>query len=193
MVCQVCHRMSPRWLCVGCTEELRAVPDRVLPGGVRLVAAFEHTGPARVLVHHLKYRGVLGYAEMAATALASRLPALPVVPVPRSLSRRWRYGIDPSLVLAGRLAHHLGVPLWQLLAPPLHHRRRAGGDHHRPAPRFRLRSPPPGPVIVVDDVVTTGSTILNAVAALGPGQAVLAASANAVAQVSSLPTRYVIS
>ncbi|HIC97956.1 MAG TPA: hypothetical protein EYP11_06135 [Aquificaceae bacterium] len=127
---------------------------------------------------------------LAAVALAARLPPLPLVPVPRSLSRRWRYGIDPSRLLARRLSRHLGVPVWDLLVPPLHGPRRAGGDHDRPAPGFRLRSPPRGPVIVVDDVVTTGATLMSAVAALGSRKVALVASVTAVAQVSSLPSRY---
>ncbi|MFQ5523672.1 MAG: ComF family protein [Acidimicrobiia bacterium] len=190
MVCQVCHQVSSRWLCSACAEEMRSAPDMVLPGGIRLVAAFEHTGPARTLIHHLKYRGIVVYADLVASVLASRLPSVAVVPVPRALSRRWRYGVDPSRVIAGRLAKRLGVPVWDILVGPLHNPRRAGGDHSRPAPTFRMRRPPGDYVIVVDDVVTTGATLLSALGAFQPGQVAAAASANAVAQVSSLPVRY---
>ncbi len=48
---------------------------------------------------------------------------------------------------------------------------------------------PEGPVVLVDDVVTTGATLEAAVAALGAGRVALAAVANAAPAVSSLRTR----
>ncbi len=176
MVCQVCHRVSRHPLCKVCTSQLRPAPDRLLPGGIRLVAAFEHEGPARVLIHHLKYRGLTPYADLVAKVLADRLPPLPIVPVPRALSRRIRYGVDPAEVLASRI----GLPVIRLLAPPLHSPRRAGGDHSGPAPVFRLRRGYRGKVIVLDDVITSGSTVAAAIDAIGRDRVCLAVAANAV-------------
>ena len=144
------------------------------------MAAFEHVGPARILVHHFKYRGLGGYADLAASMLAMRLPSLPLVPVPRALTRRVRYGIDPARALADRLARHLGVPVLPLLEAPLHKQRRAGGDHSRAVAGFRLLQVPRGPVLVVDDVVTTGATLLSAIASIGPSHVRAAVVANAV-------------
>lgn len=174
MVCQICRRVAPRPICHDCLEQLRPAPERILPGGLRLVAAFEHEGPARELVHNLKYRGVTTYADVVAAELRDRLPELPVVPVPRVWSRRIKYGVDPAALIASRL----GRPVLRLLAPPLHSKRRAGGDHSRVAPVFRLRSRYLGAVIVLDDVVTSGATIMAAVNALGEEVVRLAASAN---------------
>lgn len=187
MLCQACHRFhSGHLLCASCRQRLRVAPDRLLPGGVRLVAAFEHSGPAKTLVHHFKYRGLAGYAELTASMLAKRLPPLPLVPVPRALTRRVRYGVDPARALANRLGQHLGVPVLSLLQPPLHKQRRAGGDHNRAVTGFRLRQVPKGPVLVVDDVVTTGATLLSAISSIGESHVRAAAAANAVPGVSSL-------
>ncbi|MEE9178555.1 MAG: hypothetical protein V3U46_09010 [Acidimicrobiia bacterium] len=188
MLCQTCHRFhSGHLICARCRQQIRLASDRLLPGGVRLVAAFEHSGPAKTLIHHFKYRGLAGYADLAASVLAERLPQLPLVPVPRARTRRIRYGIDPARALADRLAHHLGVPVLSLLQPPLHRQRRAGGDHSRGVTGFRLRHTPEGPVLVVDDVVTTGATMLSAITSIGENHVRAAVAANAVPGGTSLP------
>ncbi len=181
MLCQACHRFhSGHLLCAACRQQLRLASDRLLPGGVRLIAAFEHSGPAKTLIHHFKYRGLAEYADLAASVLAKRLPELPLLPVPRARTRRFRYGIDPARALADRLARHLGVPVLSLLQPPLHSHRRAGGDHSRVVTEFRLRQAPEGPVLVVDDVVTTGATMLSAIISIGENRVRAAVAANAV-------------
>ncbi len=187
MLCQACHRFhSGHLICARCRQQIRLASDRLLPGGVRLVAAFEHSGPAKTLMHHFKYRGLTGYADLAASVLAERLPQLPLVPVPRARTRRIRYGIDPARALADRLAHHLGVPVLSLLQPPLHRQRRAGGDHSRVVTGFRLRHTPEGPVLVVDDVVTTGATMLSAITSIGEKHVRAVVAANAVPGSTSL-------
>jgi predicted amidophosphoribosyltransferase len=125
---------------------------------------------------------------MISDRLEERLPPLPLVPIPRAVSRRLRYGIDPALVIAQALAARSGSPVLQVLRRPWHSRRRAGGDHRRPVTGFRV-SPFTAPeVIVVDDVVTTGSTLLAAVAALGPERVAMAVAANSALGVSTLST-----
>ena len=206
MLCLACHRPCGTALCAHCRRLTQMGSDRLLPGGIRLIVAFEHTGPARTLVHHLKYRGITEYADLVASTLAPRLPRLPLVPVPRALTRRIRYGVDPAVVLASMLSKRLDVPVFPLLRAPVHSRRRAGGDHSRSVSGFKVRpleqSPRgrpleqssrgrtlPGRVLVVDDVVTTGATLLSAIASLGEDRVHAAVAANAVAQVSSLRRR----
>jgi predicted amidophosphoribosyltransferase len=159
---------------------MRPATDRVLDGGLRLVAAFEHNGAAQTLIHHLKYWGLTGYAEIVAQMLASRLPRVPLVPVPRAVSRKLKYGVDPALVIAGALGRHLNAPVIKALAPPLHAPRRAGRDHSRAVHPFRLRSTLRYPVILVDDVFTTGATVTAAVDAIGQDMVRAVAAANVV-------------
>ena len=186
MVCLGCHTAARGRLCADCAKTLRQAPERLLPGGIRVMAAFEHIGAARVLVHHLKYRGVEAYAELVADSLADRLPPLPLVPIPRALSRRVKYGVYPARVIARALSRRMGVPVLDALAPPLHAPRRAGGDHGGAVRPLRARMRLRFPVVVVDDVVTTGATALAAVAALGADELRLVAAANVVCEVSNV-------
>lgn len=151
-----------------------------------MVASFEHVGAARQLVHLLKYRGVLDVADMAAEVLAPKIPQLPLVPVPRALSRRLRYGVDPALEIALRLSRRINAPVVRALGAPMHSRRRAGRDHDAPVSSLPLRMRTPGPIVVVDDVVTTGATVEAACRALGFGNVQMAVAASAVSGVSSL-------
>lgn len=137
-------------------------------------------------MHLLKYRGVLVYADVVAEALVDRLPALPLVPVPRALSRKVRYGVDPAQQIAKAVSRLNGAPCLEALARPLHTPRRAGRDHHRNVPKFTLARPLPPAVVVVDDVVTTGATVAAAVTALGLGSVRLVAAANTVSSMPSL-------
>lgn len=150
-----------------------------------MIAAFEHSGPARVLAHHLKYRGLVDYARLVAVALAPEVPPGPLVPVARSMSRRLRYGTDPALLIARFLSRETGSPVYRLLRAPLHTSRRAGGDHDRRVAVPGLRKRTLESVVLVDDVMTTGATLEAAVFAIGVEQVRGAVVANAVPDMTS--------
>jgi predicted amidophosphoribosyltransferase len=185
MLCQGCHTSSRGFLCPRCRAQLRPAPERILDGGIRLVAAFEHEGVARELVHGLKYRGMTSFADLVVASVSPRVPPLPVVPVPRTWSRQVRYGIDPAREIGLRLARAMGVPLIDLFSAPLHAPRRAGGDHNRPPPELKAAKAVLGPVVLVDDVVTTGATITSAVKTLGSERIALVLAATLADTVSS--------
>jgi predicted amidophosphoribosyltransferase len=159
--------------------------DRIIEHGIRLVPAFEHGGAARDLIHHLKYRGIGGYPELVARTVARRLPTLPVAPIPRAYTRHLKYGVDAARLIANALAGELETRVMNLFYPQLHTKRRAGRDHTASVPTFVLKDDPPQPVILVDDVYTTGATVSAAIESIGADRVFCVVVANA-AELSNL-------
>ena len=139
-----------------------------------------------MLVHNLKYRGIEAAGHVLAEAMAGLVPAAStLVPIPRVVWRNLRNGIDPAAILAGHLARITGGQRCDLLVPPFFGPSQAkSSKDHRSAPNFRSVVAPRGPVVLIDDVVTTGGTALNAWSALGrtPGMVVSATSGRAFSQ-----------
>ncbi len=133
-----------------------------------VAAPLRHDGPARRLVHRLKYEGSGAATRLLAGAMMEALPGgtRALVPVPRAALRRWRYGVDPAFELGRELGTSSGLPVLEALSGPLWWPRHAGTGR-RTLPSFRRRRTLPAGVVLVDDVVTTGATLTAAYLALG--------------------------
>jgi predicted amidophosphoribosyltransferase len=135
---------------------------------------------ARQLIHRLKYDGIAAAGVVFVDALAARIPdgTRALVPIPRSVVRRIRYGMDPALTLARLLARRTGLPVARVLLPSLWWPAHAGSRRNaRNTPRFAALGHIPDGAVLVDDVLTTGATINGAAAASGIRSAVCATRA----------------
>lgn len=162
-------------LCAACAAGLVAARPGPLPAGVdRLVVPYSYEGAARELVARVKYRNARHAATFLAAAMAGASdPALPagatVTWAPTTPGRRRERGFDHGELLARAVARELGRPVRRMLdrppGPPQTGRSRA--ERRRVPPAFRpTAGVTAATVVLVDDVVTTGSTLGGAARAL---------------------------
>lgn len=187
-------------VCRACTTELAPEPVPVLVDGLEVVAAGAHAGERRDALLAWKVGGEAGFDAMMAHHLATAVlvligdaPAVTLVPVPTTRRSRRERGRDLVGDLARGAATRLGEIGVEAQARSLLRLTRQPRDQHaldrderrrNVARSMRVVSPPTGgPLVVVDDVVTTGATLSEAVRALsarGPAE-VLGGAALAVA------------
>ena len=168
-----CPRCSwPGWasLCHWCA----ALPLAI--DGIR--AAYQFEGAVREMVHALKYRNLRAAAPDLGRLLASYLdsneiPADVAMPVPLHPRRERERGYNQSELMARELSKRTGVPVQagvlrrtRNAAPQVslngHEERRRNIDG-----AFECSSPVEGlRVLLIDDVVTTGSTMSACAGAL---------------------------
>ena len=155
-LCRRCGRPweEPLFTCADC-------PPRAIDA-VR--AAFLYEGPVARAIRGMKFSGwhALGPHLAGAMAEVFDLQADAVTWVPLSRRRKARRGFDQAEVLARAVAPRLDLPVVRLLRRVRDTRaqaRRSGRDR-RSALRgaFAATGDPPHRVILVDDVLTTGST-----------------------------------
>ena len=153
-------------------ESLAQPPPR--PAGVAgLAVLFEYSGQQRELILGLKRtKGVASIPELA-DALADALHrtewrGVPtcVTWVPTTPARRRARGYDQSRLLAKAVARRLRLPCRRLLTRSGHAQQGLDAVARRGAPELSARSVPRGPVLVIDDVLTTGASVSAAAAAL---------------------------
>lgn len=183
--CPLCRSNGPG-VCRACVEAIAPSPVCVDVPGLTAVAAGRHEGALRDALLTWKVGGELLLDDVMAhhlatsvLALVGDLPAVGLVPVPSTRRSRRERGRDLVAVLAGRTAVALSaVGVDARVHRPLRLVRQTRDQHAlgraartRNVDRsMRFAGPlPTGPVVVVDDVVTTGATLTEAVRALAAG------------------------
>jgi len=163
--CPVCwDRCEGGEVCFRCLRERPAFEAARFP--------LIYQGAAREAVHALKYQGVSAVAEVMARAMADCLEewapqAAALVPVPLTGGRRRSRGYNQSEMLARELSRLSGLPVATGVlvrrrgAPP---QARAVDETARRANvadafAVRRRGRLAGPLLLVDDVMTSGATL----------------------------------
>lgn len=162
--------------CSLCLSQIVAPQPGPVPKQVdRLVALGSFEGPLRNMVLCLKYVRLhwwLGWAAMQLSKAlldGQDLPSHPpvVTSIPAQIKNVRRRGFDQAEVLGRHLAGKLGVSFRPLLVSS------GGGDligmgrsQRFAAQPMRVKGPSPASVIVVDDVMTSGSSLTRGAEAL---------------------------
>jgi len=187
-VCRACDERIDRTgiaLCLRCLhgDAPTSSVERVCPkhGAARiLLAGPSFEAPLDRIIHAFKYEG----ATALAAWIASLFPLPPgltqgigreyaLVPIPLHPARRARRGFDQAALLAREASERWGIPVVDALARTRDHEPQARLDPERRRGNvqdvFRVeRSTAVAgrPILLVDDVATTGSTLLEAAAML---------------------------
>lgn len=162
------------WLCLGCRDALE--PKSVAAGSLAIRAAGAYEGPLRRAIQRCKYRDERALTDelgdlvtrlvVGDLALGARIDA--IVPVPLHPARVRMRGYDQAALLAAAVARRAGLPFAFALHRIRHTRpqveldrgeraRNVDGAFVAEAGSLRgLR------VAVVDDVTTTGATLVQA-------------------------------
>ena len=159
-------------LCTYCRAEL---PWDLFPGDALTALRYEH--PVDELVRQLKYQGVIAYARVLGVLLAqaagTRQGPLPRVLIPVPLhGTRWRErGFNQAAAIARHAGQLLGIPVArhavrrvrdtpsQTALDVVARRRNVNGAFAVAAGRQQRRLVAAEHVAIVDDVITTGSTV----------------------------------
>jgi ComF family protein len=181
--CCGCGRLG-RILCDTCIGGLRPASDGrdrffaadasavIGESMVLALTAFAHEGPLRKALERLKYAAARRVAEPIARAAAPTLSQLvaiggaaTLVPVPIHPTRLRQRGYNQAGLIADALGGLLRIPVQELIV-----RSRETTKQHRLDRAARLRNlqdaferapgaSPAGPIILVDDILTTSATL----------------------------------
>ncbi len=146
------------------------------PDGVSSALLFR--SPTKELIHELKYRGITDIVSLCVTLLSPSIPqsvtaSKPIiVPVPLYKTRLRERGFNQSALLAKGIAKTLGLQCFpevlERIRPTtsqtkLTREERRENVAHAFICRYELAG---RPVILIDDTVTTGSTLVSCTKAL---------------------------
>lgn len=176
-------------VCPACSLAIWPHPFSVTTAGaapqLTIAAAGPHDGVLRRVLVNWKERGRFPLTQLLAHHLAMAVAsvvehdAVCLVPVPTSWAARQRRGDDLVLTLARRAAERLAPVGLSATVHPVLKRTRLTRDQSSLGAADRTRNlhgaftlstcrlPTHVPVVIVDDIVTTGSTLAEATRALG--------------------------
>lgn len=168
-LCQLCDT-SPRskaGVCLDCWRSLPWFKQEVLRQEMQIWAACQYNYPLDRIIQQFKYQQQLHYQTLLSGILAELkyVGVQAIVPMPLSLPKLAERGFNQSVLIAQSLSHKLKAPIWQPVLRHAEHSQKGLTRQERlinidsqfylsPQQSLRFKR-----VLIVDDVVTTGSSI----------------------------------
>jgi ComF family protein len=170
--CGTRTRVPERYICEGCYGDLPKIPSPPPAASSPLeveIAPVAYEFPVDGAIKALKFRRRLFYAPAFAELLRAAAGGLPgdidaVLPVPLHWRRRWFRGFNQAAEIARPVAKDLGVPLIENVSRKRATPFQSGLSARERASNLRSAFGVRGAlayqhVLIVDDVITTGTTI----------------------------------
>jgi competence protein ComFC len=171
--CCACGKIGD-YLCGHCYEQLRFYNSPLsLPLDNsyidQVIATTEYKKPMSQLIHHLKYKSVIGIAEYSAQLMydATQWPQVnAITSVPLHLSRQQERGFNQSEEIARHFSDLSNIPYISLLKRMKQGKTQASLSDKNERKKnlegyfeFTYQATIPHTVILIDDVTTTGTTL----------------------------------
>lgn len=154
-------------VCQSCWQQLPWLKQSIERNQQQIMVVCHYQYPIDRIIQQFKYEQKLHHQRLLnGLLLQPRLPKVhAIVPMPISTDRLVERGFNQSLLLAQALSEHLNIPVWQPVQRLAQHSQKGLSRLERlenierqfvaAAPnQIRYRK-----VLIVDDVVTTGSSI----------------------------------
>lgn len=154
-------------LCKDCWEQLPWLKQTIQRNNQSVLVACNYAYPVNRIIQQFKYEQKLHYQILLGEILKQlKFPKVQaIVPMPISNQRLIERGFNQSLLLANILSKHLKIPVWQPIQRLNEHSQKGLTrlerfenieqqflPHHQEKRRYRR-------VLIIDDVITTGSSI----------------------------------
>ena len=175
--CSLCKARVPtnHYLCTSCLELLPCQHEPLFfKEGIACFAPFSYEGPVRWMLKQLKFGHHLPYANLFGELMTASLrnyygSALPdlIIPVPLHKKRLQERGFNQSLEIAKQISRMTKIPLgrYQIIrhkATKPQAQCKAHERNHNIKNAFLTKKVVKGEhIILLDDVITTGSTLLE--------------------------------
>lgn len=193
VACLLCNRnarLDRRGLCEKCRESIDPAAEIHIDGVISgAVAAMAYNDAAAQLIHGFKYgnRRYMGRGLAGGIDLPENWRIDTVVPVPLHPKREKERGYNQSMILAEELGRRYDIPVRPRLLKRIRYtemQSMTAGRDRRENVRgaFRARECKGRNILLVDDIITTGSTMEECAIALknaGAGKIYCAAAAYA--------------
>ena len=168
--CQLCGiaRQDQYTLCQDCCSQLPWQQENILKQDIPFYVACRYDYPINKIIQKFKYEQQLHFQNLLAELILQlKLPKVQaIVPMPISEERLIERGYNQALVIAKIIGKSLNIPVWQPIQRTHQHSQKGLNRLERienihsqfqanPNNKLRYRR-----VLILDDVVTTGSSVL---------------------------------